>query len=94
LFLKNGPIQDIQAFDRDGPYIFPNPAANFISFGNIPGSNIKEIAVFNLSGQLIKKEVSFPAKERFDVSDLPRGVYLVQLLSLNKKYLLKLVLTK
>jgi rhodanese-related sulfurtransferase len=94
LILKNSPIQNIPAFDQNGPQIYPNPAINFISFNNIPESDIQEIAVVNLKGQLVRKEVSFPAKERLNVADLPRGVYAVQVLSMNKKYLLKLVLTK
>jgi rhodanese-related sulfurtransferase len=94
VFLKNGPIQQIQSIENGGPKVYPNPATNFISFDNIPESTLQEISVMNVNGQLVKKELAFPAKERFDVAGLPRGIYIVQVVSMGKKYVFKVVLTK
>ena len=57
--------------------IFPNPATNFISISN--EDKVSEISVFNLVGRKIKTfEVQEGAK--YNVSDLPQGMYLVQVI--------------
>ncbi len=57
--------------------IYPNPAFNFIGLNNV--SDVSSIIIYNLVGRKMKK---FAAQkdERYDVTDLPRGMYLVQLL--------------
>lgn len=62
--------------------IFPNPATNYISISN--EDHVSEISVFNLVGRKIK---TFEVQEgaRYDVSDLPQGMYLVQVMNHSKK---------
>ena len=62
--------------------IFPNPTTEFISVAN--DKNVKQITIFNLVGRKMK---TFEAKsgERYDVSSLPNGMYLVQLRDYNLK---------
>ncbi|MCR9286110.1 MAG: T9SS type A sorting domain-containing protein [Bacteroidetes bacterium] len=62
--------------------IFPNPAINFISISN--EDKVSEISVFNLVGRKIK---TFEAQEgaKYDVSDLPQGMYLIQVMNHSKK---------
>ena len=57
--------------------IFPNPATDYISITN--NEVVKYVTVFNLVGRQMK---SFEAidGEKYYVGDLPRGMYLVQLL--------------
>ncbi|MCB0559326.1 MAG: T9SS type A sorting domain-containing protein [Lewinellaceae bacterium] len=57
--------------------IFPNPAADYISVTK--NEVVKQVTVFNLVGRQMK---SFEAidGEKYYVGDLPRGMYLVQLL--------------
>ena len=56
--------------------IYPNPAFNFIGLNNI--ADISSIIIYNLVGRKMKKFI--PQKgERYDITDLPRGMYLVQL---------------
>jgi len=57
--------------------IYPNPAFNFIGLNNV--SDISSIIIYNLVGRKIKKFAALK-DERYDVTDLPRGMYLVQLL--------------
>ena len=62
--------------------IYPNPAFNFIGLNNI--SDISSIIIYNLVGRKMKKFI--PQKgERYDITDLPRGMYLVQLLGKDGK---------
>jgi len=62
--------------------IYPNPAFNFIGLNNI--SDIGSIIIYNLVGRKMKKFT--PQKgERYDIADLPRGMYLVQLLGKDGK---------
>lgn len=56
--------------------IFPNPATEFISIAN--DKNVKQVVVFNLVGRKMKTFEAVSG-ERYDVSNLPNGMYLVQL---------------
>ena len=58
--------------------IFPNPATNFISVSN--EDKVSQIVIFNLVGRKLKTyEVLEGA--RYDVSSLPQGMYLVQVMN-------------
>ena len=57
--------------------IYPNPAFNSIGLNNISG--IGSIIIYNLVGRKMKKFITQKG-ERYDIADLPRGMYLVQLL--------------
>lgn len=62
--------------------IYPNPAFNFIGLNNVSG--VGSIIVYNLVGRKMKKFTA-QADERYDITDLPRGMYLVQLLGKDGK---------
>lgn len=62
--------------ELEQPTVFPNPAIDFISLKN-PGT-VQTIRIYNLVGrQLLHFQVE--AGKRYPVSDLPRGMYLVQM---------------
>lgn len=63
--------------------IFPNPATNFISINK--DENVRDIAIFNLVGRKLKTFQNVEKDERYDVSELPVGMYLVQVIDNNKK---------
>ncbi len=65
--------------------IYPNPATNFISINK--DENVRDIAVFNLVGRKLKTFQNVEKDEHYDVSDLPVGMYLVQVIDNNKKIL-------
>ncbi|MFT4759673.1 MAG: hypothetical protein ACI9XO_000152 [Paraglaciecola sp.] len=77
-----GPTISIFEDNHSKISIFPNPTTEFISVAN--DKNVKQITIFNLVGRKIK---IFEAKsgERYNVSGLPNGMYLVQLRDHNLK---------
>ncbi len=71
--------------------IFPNPATEYITVNN--DDVVKNIVVFNMVGRKIR---SFTTEkgERYEIGDLPNGLYVVQLFGRNNKVLLTQRLTK
>lgn len=64
--------------------IYPNPAFNFIGLNNI--ADVGSIIIYNLVGRKMKKFIPQNQKgEQYDIADLPRGMYLVQLLGKDGK---------
>lgn len=63
--------------------VFPNPTTEYISIQD-NNEAISQVAVFNLVGK--KMRVFTQAKgERFYVADLPKGMYMVQLIDHSQK---------
>ena len=58
--------------------VFPNPATHFFSISD-QSNLIKRIVVFNQPGRKVKTFTTSNTSEKFPVSDLPKGLYLVQL---------------
>lgn len=60
--------------------IFPNPATDYIELSQ--NDKVARIVVFNLVGKELKR---FEANDgqRYNISELPKGLYLVQLLDKN-----------
>lgn len=72
-----------QNIPRPDLSVFPNPATENISVQDNADA-VGQIAVFNLLGKKVK--VFEAAKgEHYYVGDLPKGVYLVQLVGRNKQ---------
>ncbi|MCA1762672.1 MAG: T9SS type A sorting domain-containing protein [Flavobacteriales bacterium] len=69
--------QSIGLFESDyknSVNVYPNPAQSFVSIDT--DARISELEVFNITGQLVIREVNIP--KRFDVSQLNQGVYLLR----------------
>lgn len=66
--------------------IFPNPTTEYIS---VKDNNdvVGHIAVFNLVGKKVK-DFEFVKGDQYSVSDLPKGMYLVQIQDRNRKTLM------
>ncbi len=60
------------------PYIFPNPAVDFIELADVKG-NVNAIRIYNLLGRDV---LHFKVMEgaKYNVAKLPAGIYLVQML--------------
>lgn len=58
--------------------VFPNPATSYISLTESQG--VMRVAVYNLVGRLIRVYDQVEEEKRYYVGDLPRGMYLVQIL--------------
>lgn len=62
--------------------VFPNPATEFISVQD-KNDVVGFISVFNLVGKKVK-EFEFVKGEQYAIGDLPKGMYLVQILDRGK----------
>ena len=62
--------------------VFPNPAVNFIGLSET--EDVKQLIVFNVVGRKMK---SFMVSEgeKYNIAELPKGMYLVQILDYNNK---------
>ncbi len=71
--------------------IYPNPTTDYITINNEDA--VKNIVLFNMVGRKMR---TFTAEkgERYEVSDLPNGLYVVQLFGKNNKVLTTQRLTK
>ncbi len=63
--------------------VYPNPATNYISIDN--ADNVKQITIINLVGRKLKTFENVQKDERYDVSELPNGMYLVQIVDNSNK---------
>ena len=62
--------------------IYPNPVQDMLTVSLKPGANMynQHIKVFSIKGTLVSEQVIYPGqKTRINVSDLPEGLYYVQL---------------
>jgi hypothetical protein len=71
--------------------IFPNPATEYITVSN--EDVVKNIVVFNMVGRKMRTFIAEKG-ERYEIGDLPNGLYVVQLFGKNNKVLTTQRLTK
>lgn len=74
--------------------IYPNPAASYIVFNQMQGTEVQEIELVNMKGQMVKKVHHFPLLTPFYVDDLPEGIYLVHTMTGNNKVVNKLIINR
>lgn len=70
--------QSIKSLDKPDLAIYPNPATEFIAV-NDAEELVGQLLVYNLVGKKVRTFEVTP-DERFSVGDLPKGMYLVQLI--------------
>ena len=58
--------------------VFPNPASTYINLTETAG--VKRVVVYNLVGRTLRVFEEVSDGKNFYVGDLPRGMYLVQIL--------------
>ena len=63
--------------------VFPNPATSYFGITEIDG--VEKILVFNLVGRKMKQFQGIAKDKRYFIGDLPRGMYLVQMLDKQSK---------
>lgn len=56
--------------------IYPNPATEYISLDN--AQDVKEVYIINLVGRKMKVIENVEQNVQYNISDLPNGMYLVQ----------------
>ena len=70
----------VEGFNTSDVELYPNPTNGLINIAGTDIRNIKEISIFNQLGQKVMKlNASQLNNNSFDISDLNKGVYFVQL---------------
>ena len=62
--------------------VFPNPAINFIGLSN--SDDVNQLIVFNVVGRKMKSFMVSDG-EKYNIAELPKGMYLIQILGHDKK---------
>ena len=63
--------------------VYPNPATHYIMLSKVQA--VRKIKILSLIGNAIKTYKVQALEEKYDVADLPNGLYLVQLLDYKNK---------
>ena len=71
-----------KAISKTALKIYPNPATHFIQLQEVTG--ISAVIVYNLVGRKIKQFIAEKGKS-YSIKDLPKGMYLIQLLGYDGK---------
>ncbi|SDE86478.1 M4 family metallopeptidase [Epilithonimonas hungarica] len=70
-------VEDVQK--QNGITVFPNPTSGFVSIQNKNNSNLKNVEVYNVAGQLIQRfNVSNAKNASLDMSQLVNGTYILK----------------
>lgn len=78
------PIPPSSIFEDQNPIsIYPNPATHYISIDN--DVNVQEITIYSLTGRKVLSFKDVEAEERYDVTELPSGMYLVRIVDTSNK---------
>lgn len=78
------------SFDSEKLAIYPNPSENHFSIESAENLTIKNLQVFNLQGKLIKT-FNHESENRYDISVLNSGVYILKIKGKNRDFSKKLV---
>jgi len=74
---------------QDGPYLVPNPARDEVTVMGIAPESVAEITVLTMDG---RQTAVFRSDCRFDVSHITKAIYIVRVVTTDRKvYYLKLV---
>ena len=63
--------------------VYPNPATHY--FGITETEQVNKIYVYNLVGKRLKQFVDIAQDKHYFIGDLPRGMYLVQMVDVNNQ---------
>ena len=77
---------------KDEISIFPNPANRQLTISSKDGKTIEEIIIYNLTGQKAQQEK--PVNNIIDISKLQPGMYIIEVLSGQRKIREKLMIVK
>lgn len=73
--------QELQERDLS---VYPNPGSNGVFRIDLPANESFQLAVYNISGTLMKQMSAYTGRELIDIRDLPHGIYLLELRNANR----------
>ena len=84
------------SFNLDNILVYPNPSNDFIHVKmNNSNEKFENIVLYNVLGESVKKVTTIDSNQTtIDVSDLTKGVYLLEITSENKLKLTKKLVIK
>lgn len=84
-FVLTGIALRAQSSSKPDLSVFPNPATEYIAVQD-KNDAVGYLSVFNMVGKKVK-EFEVVKGEQYSVADLPKGMYLVQILDRSKRNL-------
>ncbi|HRG57483.1 MAG TPA: DUF4465 domain-containing protein [Bacteroidia bacterium] len=66
---------------ENSPYVFPNPASQFINIKNLENSINSSFAIYNLQGCKIDEQNNVNLKDAINIDNLAPGIYYLKLLN-------------
>jgi len=84
----------LDGIEGDGKKIsvYPNPASEYFMLKN--SENVATVIVYNILGRQMKRYKVNSTNDRFTISDLPKGMYVVRLMNENNDVLQTLRMNK
>ena len=70
-----GPLLNNPEFEKTNAILYPNPTNGILNIGN---KDLSNILIFDISGKVVKE---FKPQSKIDLSDISKGLYLIQLIS-------------
>ncbi|WP_370480371.1 T9SS type A sorting domain-containing protein, partial [Tamlana flava] len=64
--------------------IYPNPASSDLHIDNTNAKKITNFYMYNVTGQLVNSTVLKSDTQKIDISNLPKGLYLIKVMDINK----------
>lgn len=81
--------QDIQVNDVFS--IYPNPANDVVTI-NSKGGNVNGVKIYDVTGRMVYQEVANVTKLNINVSNLPKGMYIINVTTQNGENVEKLII--
>lgn len=73
-------VEDVKK--QNGISVFPNPTSGFVTIQNKNNSNLKNVEIYNVAGQLVQRfNVSNAKNASLDMSQLMNGTYVLKVIS-------------
>lgn len=85
-------VEEEMSLTKNRLGLYPNPSKNEISISELDAEFCKEILIFDMTGRVMKH---FNNDVRFDVSDLPNGLYMMRVVTEEgRRYTEKFMISK
>lgn len=70
-------VEDVQK--QNGITVFPNPTSGFVTIQNSKNSNLKNVEIYNVAGQMIQRfNINNAKNASLDMSQLTNGTYILK----------------